>query len=260
MSSITTVVPSGIIKSWCLAEQLTLENNVFPCANSTLGQTPSDFETICCDGDIIDTTQNLFNRPASDGPLYVNIDNLVCCRLTGPQQGGIGPIDPDQTHCTAGSPTPLASLAATNVDNAADFPVTYTSASYGVTYTSGTFGETTTGDFIPIQTPWCVWMNTNTSQSDGVAVQTVTVPAAHISTMPAATTDALGNPISSLQTGVNSASFTKTSNPNTISVSTTTATSRSSAAATRRRAPYYGSSGILGIGMSIFILHSLTLG
>lgn len=107
------------------------------------------------------------------------MDNLVCCRLQGAQQGGLQPIDTDQTHCTAGSPTPLASLAATNSKNAAPFLVTYTSASYG---------ETTTGDFIPAQVPTCIWMNTNTAQSDGVGVKTVTVPAASISTLPATAT------------------------------------------------------------------------
>jgi hypothetical protein len=258
MSSITTAIPTGMLKGWCVAAQVDFENNAYQCANATLGQKPSDYETICCDGDIIDTTQNLFqfDRPKSAGPLYVNIDNLVCCRLTGPQQGGIGPIDPDQTHCTAGDPTPLASLAATNVENAAYFPVTYTSAS---------FGETTTGDFIPTQTPTCLWMNTNTAQSDGVAVVSVTVPAAHISTMPPATTDEFGFPISSAQTVASSnstaysTSSSQTTGSTTRSGSTTTTATPKSSAATRKRASYYSAGRILGIAVCTFLLHSLAL-
>lgn len=187
-SSITTAVPSGIIKNWCLADLSDFGSGPYECANETVGQKPADFQTICCDGDIIDTAENLWQpyRPKSAGPFYLNIDDLVCCRLVGAQQGGLQAIDPDQTHCTAGSPTPLASLAATNTENAADYLVTYTSAS---------FGESTTGDFIPTATPRCLWMNTNTAQSAGVGVKTVTVPAASISTLPAATTDMFGRPI-----------------------------------------------------------------
>ncbi|KAL1871487.1 hypothetical protein Plec18167_007047 [Paecilomyces lecythidis] len=229
-SSVTTAVPSGIIKNWCIADLGDFNNKPQQCANETLGQKPSDFQTICCDGDIIDTTQNLWQpyRPKSEGPLYLNIDNLVCCRLVGAQQGGIQAIDPDQTHCTAGSPTPLASLAATNTENAADYLVTYTSAS---------FGESTTGDFIPTETPRCLWMNTNTAQSDGVGVKSVSVPAARISTLPAATTDMFGIPIatsesaSTSQSRIMSNQATNTrSSPSSKDASQATQASRSGAA------------------------------
>lgn len=180
-SSVTTVVPSGTIKNWCLAPQVSFDAEPYECANKTLGQKDSDYQTICCDGDIIDLTQDWWQpyRPKSAGPLYFEMDNLRCCRLQGAQQGGIQPIDNNYRHCSAGSPTPLASLAATNNKNAAPFLVTYTSASYG---------DHTTGDFIPAQVPTCIWMNTNTALSDGVGVKTVTVPAASISTLPSTAT------------------------------------------------------------------------
>ncbi|GAD91856.1 hypothetical protein PVAR5_0438 [Paecilomyces variotii No. 5] len=237
-SSITTAVPSGLIKSWCLADLADFDNKPQQCANETLGQKPSDFQTICCDGDIIDTTQNLW-QPYRKGPLYLNIDNLVCCRLVGAQQGGIQAIDPDQTHCTAGSPTPLASLAATNTKNAADYLVTYTSASYG---------ETTTGDFIPTETPRCLWMNTNTAQSNGVGVQTVTVPAARISTLAAATTDMFGMPIATSEPASTSQSYvisnqaTNTGiSPSSTYASQTTQASRSGATSPSSQASSGGS-------------------
>ena len=174
MSSITTAVPHGPINTdWCIQDILFVDGNTpNGCANSTRGQKSSDFETICCVGDIVDTTQNLFAFRITNS---INLANLVCCRIEGPQAGGFGPINTVATACTEGTPTPLASMAATNTDNAALYRETFTSASFG--------GETP-GDFVPTMTPTCLWVYTKT----GMALRNVTVPAADITTLPPATT------------------------------------------------------------------------
>jgi len=167
MSSIVTTVPSGPIQTWCIQEPWFDPDNETrqSCANATQGTTDSDFETICCDGSIVDTTKDIF----SGGP--IDLANLVCCQPRGPQSGGLLPLPTNApTECSTGTPMPLASLAATNTDNAQDFLVTYTSAS---------FGETTTGDFIPTETPYCLWAYT----ASGVALTNITVAAAQITTL-----------------------------------------------------------------------------
>ncbi|KAF3919507.1 hypothetical protein ABW20_dc0100897 [Dactylellina cionopaga] len=185
-SSITTVVPTGTIIDWCVANQVQYgASGVYQCANETIGQKPSDFESICCDGEIVDTKEDLWQlkRPKSAGPFKLDLDDLVCCRF-GREQGGIQAINPTRTVCTAGTPTPLASLAATNVDNARAYLVTYASASQGE--------GTSLGDWTLLTTPQCIWMNTNTRDSQGVGVKTVVVPAADITTLPAAATSEFG--------------------------------------------------------------------
>jgi hypothetical protein len=245
MSSITTAVPSGIVKDWCLATQADFEHTVYQCANSTLGQTASDFETICCDGTIIDTTQDLiqYNRQNSSAPVYIEIDNLVCCRLTSPQPSGIAPIVSGKARCASGHPTPLASLAATNTNNAALFPVTHTGKS---------FGPSTTGDYIPTHTPTCVWMNTNTALPNGAAVKVVTVPAAERPIITAITTNADSFSDSPSQTGEkNRVSSVQTSSPKP--------SSPSSSAATRNRASQVSLGGMLGVAAIAFLLYPFTL-
>ena len=181
MSSLTTAIPSGpITTDWCIQAAQDFYDKPNQCANTTLGQTPADFESICCDGAIVDNSQNLYAR--KQRPLSIDLANLTCCRVYGPQTGGIGPINNVGTACTAGTPTPLARLAATNTANAALYRVTYTSAS---------FGETATGDYIPTETPTCLWAYTKT----GVTLRNVTVLAAEIMTLPPATTDIYGRPI-----------------------------------------------------------------
>jgi hypothetical protein len=145
MSSITTAVPSGIVTSdWCIQPlQSWWDDHPSTCANASRGTTDSDFQTICCDGDIVDTKHDILSYSAVNKTY--NIDDLVCCGIHGPQQGGFGPPVNIETACGAGSkPTPLVNLAATNRENAALFNVTYTSASYG---------STTTGDYVPTATP-----------------------------------------------------------------------------------------------------------
>ncbi|KAK6542301.1 hypothetical protein TWF694_006261 [Orbilia ellipsospora] len=170
-SSITTVVPSGTIINWCVADQIQYgDTDPYQCANKTIHQSPSDFESICCDGTIINTSYDLW-RPSRENKL--NIDDLVCCRYHY-EEGGLHAINPTKTICTAGTPTPLASLAATNVDNARAYLVTYASASQD---------GTSLGDWTLLTTPQCLWMNTNTKDSQGVPVKTVVVPAADITTL-----------------------------------------------------------------------------
>lgn len=183
MSSITTAVPSGLIAtSWCLQELLDHDNNLSKCANSSLGQTTADFETICCDGDIVDTTQDLYNLSGPRKETSIDLDNLVCCGVHGPQAGGFGPPINLATACTEGRATPLVRLAATNTGNA---------ALYAATFTSASFGMTVTGDYIPTETPTCLWAYTKT----GVKMRNITVKAADITTLPPSTTDQYGRPI-----------------------------------------------------------------
>jgi len=143
---VTTAVPIGPIAwgDFCIQEQLDFNCQPNNCANSTLGQKEVDYITICCDGDIVDTSQALFAWPRNISS--IDLENLVCCGIHGDQQGGIQPINPVQTACTEGMPTPLASLAATNTANDAPYVVTYTSASIGAS------GEV--GNFLPTNTPY----------------------------------------------------------------------------------------------------------
>ena len=91
------------------------------------------------------------------------------------------------TACTAGKPTPLTRLAASNTANASLYRVTYTNAS---------LGETATRDYIPTATPTFLWAYTKT----GVTLRNVTVRAADIMTLLPATTDVYGRPIYSTST------------------------------------------------------------
>lgn len=228
-SSITTAVPSGLITTdWCVKEFLDWYDNPTECANSTLGQGPSDFETICCAGDIVDTTKDLYSFHGTNNT--VDLDNLVCCRVDGPQQGGILPIPTNRMQCDQGNPTPLVSFAATNTANAAVWEKTYSSASLSV-------GSTTTlfSDYIPRQTPTCLWVYTKT----GVAMRNVTVPTADITTLPAPSTDRFGYPIT---TG----SFAPSSStPSVVSSATDAATSATSSS---------GAASVMDFGATVWLV------
>jgi len=190
MSSITTAVPSGVISNgpdWCIQGLVDIfESDVPPytyneCFNSTRGTKKSSFETFCCDGRIIDEENNLWS--AQNFTSYeLDLENLVCCRAGGQLlPGGIMPIDSDYTHCSASEvPTPLASLAATNTDNAALYLATYESASQD---------GTSLGDWTVTETPTCLWVET---ASDAVSLTEITVQAADITTLPPPTTDRFG--------------------------------------------------------------------
>ncbi|KAL6703447.1 hypothetical protein ACN47E_009621 [Coniothyrium glycines] len=214
MSSITTAIPSGPANTpglgpnytgnkWCIQGLVDIFESDTPpytyneCANSTLSEQKSDFQTLCCDGTIIDTTYNLWGR-RNISDYQLDMANLVCCRAGGQRiRGGLSPIDTDATHCSASSVSaPLASLAATNTANAALYTVIYESAS------EDAHGEV--GDWMRTETPTCLWVQTAGAQTN-VPLVTVTVPAAQITTLPPPTTDRFGNTIlSTAGTGMGS--------------------------------------------------------
>ncbi|KAK0753766.1 hypothetical protein B0T18DRAFT_385757 [Schizothecium vesticola] len=110
MSSITTAIPTGAMPlgtPWCMSPLLNplVMQKPHPfseCANSSAipPTVPSDFQTICCDGVIIDTTfdiwgeamawfDNIRMNATATWPLAhhrLNLDNLVCCREAGATQ------------------------------------------------------------------------------------------------------------------------------------------------------------------------------
>ncbi|KAK3326861.1 hypothetical protein B0H66DRAFT_530849 [Apodospora peruviana] len=191
-SSITTAIPTGILSDgpdWCiqgLIDIFTSEDGgpyfYNECANSTRGDVKTDFETLCCDGPVIDASRSLWSYRGNFSSYPLDIENLVCCREGGQLlPGGIGPIDNVKTQCEYGAkPTPLASVAATNSHNAMPFLVTYESALAG------------TADWTVTNSPTCLWINT---VHPDVTMVEVTVPAAEITTLPPPTTDKFGNTI-----------------------------------------------------------------
>ncbi|KAK4979206.1 hypothetical protein LTR42_001709 [Elasticomyces elasticus] len=240
MSLITTAVPSGLITGdWCIQDSIGWHNEPNTCANSTLGQTNADFETICCNGDIINVARNLYSwpRPKNESKA-IDLADMVCCGVHGPQVGGIGPIVNLATACTMGDPTPLASLAATNTDNAPLYAVTYTSASYG---------STTTGDFVPTTAPRCLWMYTKT----GVTLRNITVPAAQITSLPAWASVGFGDDSGSYTTSASEDASTSFSATDDSEASTTaTSTPSTSSSGSSRRG--YGSFVSLAIALCAF--------
>ncbi|KAI0149935.1 hypothetical protein F4776DRAFT_186804 [Hypoxylon sp. NC0597] len=182
MSSITTAIPTGPIETWCVGTLTYFDGTKYQCANETQGTKESDFETFCCNGEIINSVHDIWKPAFWKGEDHsVNLADMICCGISGPQAGGVLPLPSANTECNQGSPTPLASLAATNTDNAVPFRVTYTSAS---------FGDNTVGDFIPTNTPNCFWALTK-----DVATTEITLPTPDITTLPPATTDQFGFPI-----------------------------------------------------------------
>ncbi|KAI5864731.1 hypothetical protein GGS23DRAFT_619367 [Durotheca rogersii] len=179
-SSITTKIPIDPIPRWCLGPIQFGNGERWECANDTLGTSKEDFQTFCCNGRIINAARDL-RSIAGSRDRAMNLSDLVCCGLTGPQAGGLRPAPAQNTRCSDGSPTPLAQLAGTNTDNAAPFLVTYTSASYG---------DRTVGDYVPTQVAQCLWALTS-----GLALEDITLPAPDITTLTPATTDRFGFPI-----------------------------------------------------------------
>jgi hypothetical protein len=210
-TSITTAIPSGLITTdWCIQDSLGWHDEPNVCAESDTN--PLDYGTICCAGDIIDTSGGLASITNGNSKNHtLDLDTLVCCLVEGPQQGGILPLNTDKTQCTEGSPTPLASFAATNTANAAIWAATYTSASFSA-------GESTTvtGDFIHRETPKCLWVYTKT----GVAMQNITVAAADITTLPAPTTDEFGYTITTGSMASSSSVSSSTSSSTDAAAST----------------------------------------
>ncbi|KAK6434754.1 hypothetical protein LTR95_009056, partial [Oleoguttula sp. CCFEE 5521] len=229
MSSLTLSVPSGLISTpWCIAPQYDTSFAPSQCANST--QQPSDFQTFCCAGSIVDTTQDLYNWPSPDNRTF-DLQNLVCCLVPGSDTTttGLQPVPTARQSCTAGAATPLLSLAATSTGNAAYYSITITSGSVS------TASDTTVyGDYKPVQTPTCLWVYT----ASGVSLSDITVPAAQVSTMPL-TTDMFGHTYggsamstesSAVETG-SSVSGSSTAVGTTVVSGTASATSSGTAAA-----------------------------
>ncbi|KAI2472505.1 hypothetical protein F4781DRAFT_341086 [Annulohypoxylon bovei var. microspora] len=182
MSSITTAIPTDPIAEWCIGPLQYYDGDKYQCANSTKGTEESDFETFCCDGEIINTVHDIWKPAFFTGNNHsLSLSDMVCCGLSGPQAGGVLPLPSVYTECNGGSPTPLASLANTNTENAQLFQVTYTSAS---------FGSNTVGDFIPTNTPNCFWAYTS-----GAATAEITLPTPDITTLTPVSTNVFGDTI-----------------------------------------------------------------
>ena len=79
-SSITTAVPSGLVTDWCIQDSIDVEGNANVCGDS--GKHPSDYGTICCAGDIVDTASDTYRYGYANDT--INLDTLVCCRIEGP--------------------------------------------------------------------------------------------------------------------------------------------------------------------------------
>ncbi|CAJ2511143.1 Uu.00g067680.m01.CDS01 [Anthostomella pinea] len=107
--------PNRRHRTWCLGPAPT-EHTHYQCANDTAGTAASDFQTICCNGDIVNVAKPIWWPQAlEDRSVY--LADMVCC------QGSVRGVATTQTECNGGQrPTPLASLANTNTDNAASTP------------------------------------------------------------------------------------------------------------------------------------------
>jgi hypothetical protein len=227
MTSVSTIIPAGIISEWCITQPyfLGIPGTDYQCANSSRGTVESDFITICCDGDIIDTAFDLYFH---SGPTSLDINDLVCCQPNGPQTGGLQPIaQGPYTYCTSGTPIPLISFAATNTGNQEPFLVTYTSASYG---------DHTTGDFIPTQVPQCLWADT----AHGISLTTAILPAPMFTTLSSSGDGAYTtiNSVYSSNTAVSQATtssyHSSSSSASNVKSSSTTASSSSGVKFTMR--------------------------
>jgi hypothetical protein len=216
------------------------------CANSTLGTKKEDFQTFCCDGDIVETETGFFGGGITNYTEFeLDIENLVCCREGGKLlPGGIMPLDTDYTHCSAGDPVPLASMAATNTKNAELFLVTFESASELATGGMG--------DWTYTETPTCLWIQT--AHSD-VSLAEVTVPAAQITTLPRVSTDpwsdritlASGDSASGRRTTESSA--TQSTQSTTVSVAGAAAPTSSAESSKRRNCAFLVASIGVCLGM-----------
>ncbi|KAJ6780161.1 hypothetical protein PWT90_01977 [Aphanocladium album] len=149
MSVITTKVPTGLLHGWCLADAWGFTGEAYDCGKGK--HAPGDYWTVCCDGDIVNVKVNIWSIP------NMTMEDLVCCRHIGSLEGGIHalPTGPPWTCDLGAVGTPLASLAATNTDNAGAFVATYASANYE-------FGPTPT-DMLWTETPQCLWVYTKES-------------------------------------------------------------------------------------------------
>ncbi|KAI1465450.1 uncharacterized protein F4812DRAFT_461760 [Daldinia caldariorum] len=178
-SSITTAIPTDLIEDWCITRVELFDGTRYECADGKPEWQASDFQTFCCNGQILNTAWDIWRGVVKGGNNSVALSDMICCGNSGPEQGGVLPLPTAYTTCSEGSPTPLASVAGTNTDNAVPFLVTYTSASFGA--------GTVVGDYIPTETPTCFWAYTK-----GLGTTEITLPAPDITTLPPAETDIWG--------------------------------------------------------------------
>lgn len=168
MSSITTTIPAGPMRQWCLGsfDSAPHDPSWDLCLRDIEPNHEADYMTICCDGEVINEHLDIWKDLGRNRTL--DLRDMVCCRQAGRNPGGLLPLPQDYTHCASGDPTPLASMAATNTDNAQNFAVTYISASGG------------TADWTTQSTPTCLWANTKNISG----TTEVMLPAAKITTLP----------------------------------------------------------------------------
>ncbi|OTA92715.1 hypothetical protein M434DRAFT_396274 [Hypoxylon sp. CO27-5] len=170
----------------------------------------SSFQSICCNGVIVDTTLDLYNSssltpgllPSSipdagdnnnnsnNTILPINLSDLICCGVAGVQTAALNLTPSPRTACAPGTAsTPLASLAATNASGATVYPVTYASRSTtdnpSATVTNDLWGWATP-TYGALGTPVCLWVNTQS----GVSMAEVTVPATYVAPTTTSSVDA----------------------------------------------------------------------
>lgn len=85
MSSIVTAVPTGVLQHWCLGDVWDFDGQPRTCGNGT--KPPSDFWSVCCDGEIFNVNANIWTFPAN-----MTMDDLICCRHIGRLEGGLHPL------------------------------------------------------------------------------------------------------------------------------------------------------------------------
>ncbi|OTA53838.1 hypothetical protein K449DRAFT_389591 [Hypoxylon sp. EC38] len=210
MSSITTSIPTSPISEWRLVWQSPRRALFGGCpaphrdGTNTVSPSSSSFQSICCNGVIVDTAFDLYNSSLTPGLLPssitddennntiipINLSDLICCGVTGVQTAALNLTPSPHTACAPGTAsTPLASLAATNASSAAVYPVTYASQSTtdnpSATVTNDLWGWATP-TYGASGTPVCLWVNTQS----GVSMAEVTVPATYVAPITTSSADA----------------------------------------------------------------------
>ncbi|KAI0849413.1 hypothetical protein F5Y00DRAFT_66405 [Daldinia vernicosa] len=214
-SSVTTSIPTGSISQWCLYPGNSRAHLFGPSCPQPYEKgtsiSPADFQSICCNGVIVDTSFDIYSNSSIIGPYYnshddpprpVNLNDLVCCGITGVQTAAIDFTPSPRTACAPGTTgTPLASLAATNATRASQYPVTYADST--PPSSSVNPSATVTNDIWGWASPtygasgWPICFVANTKAS-GVSVAEVTVPATYVPPTTSATgSDSAAEPTSS---------------------------------------------------------------
>ncbi|KAI2603428.1 uncharacterized protein GGS25DRAFT_526461 [Hypoxylon fragiforme] len=230
MSSITTSLPAGDIPQWCIIPALR-RSSLFGlrCPQAYQPDAPTttiaaaDFQSICCNGVIVDTSLDLYTNSSSlptqpgwslspDAP--VRLADLICCGVSGTQSVALDFTPTPRTACAAGAQgTPLASLAATNASRALPYSVTYapappsSSSDPSATVTNDLWGWPTP-TYGASGTPVCFLANTAAS---GVSLAEVTVAATYVA--PSSSSGSSGGGSSATETGSGPGSTATESSP-----------------------------------------------